>query len=233
MTHPILELQAADTLANQLRHRRDHLREQEQLAEARSRHADWERRRDVLRRRLAELESVISRAESESHEIDVQRTRLEKQLKSVFSPREAEALMHEIALLNERRGGLDDAELSALEEQADIDDDLTAHAEAEDGLTSAVAVAEEAAAQAAAQIDAELADIESRHEELRAAVDAGLLEKYDQLRGHHVVAAAALHGNRCEGCYLDLSAVELDEVRAAARDGGLADCPHCGRLLVL
>ena len=233
MTHPILELQAADTLANQLRHRRDRLPEQEQLAEARSRHADWERRRDVLRRRLAELESVISRAESESHEIDVQRTRLEKQLKSVFSPREAEALMHEIALLNERRGGLDDAELSALEEQADIDDDLTAHAEAEDGLTSAVAVAEEAAAQAAAQIDAELADIESRHEALRAAVDAGLLEKYDQLRGHHVVAAAALHGNRCEGCYLDLSAVELDEVRAAARDGGLADCPHCGRLLVL
>jgi len=233
VTHPILELQAADTLANQLRHRRDHLPEQEQLAEARSRHADWERRRDVLRRRLAELESVISRAESESHEIDVQRTRLEKQLKSVFSPREAEALMHEIALLNERRGGLDDAELSALEEQADIDDDLTAHAEAEDGLTSAVAVAEEAAAQAAAQIDAELADIESRHEPLRAAVDAGLLEKYDQLRGHHVVAAAALHGNRCEGCYLDLSAVELDEVRAAARDGGLADCPHCGRLLVL
>jgi predicted nucleic acid-binding Zn-ribbon protein len=233
VTHPILELQAADTLANQLRHRRDHLPEQEQLAEARSRHADWERRRDVLRRRLAELESVISRAESESHEIDVQRTRLEKQLKSVFSPREAEALMHEIALLNERRGGLDDAELSALEEQADIDDDLTAHAEAEDGLTSAVAVAEEAAAQAAAQIDAELADIESRHEELRAAVDAGLLEKYDQLRGHNVVAAAALHGNRCEGCYLDLSAVELDEVRAAARDGGLADCPHCGRLLVL
>ena len=233
MTHPILELQAADTLANQLRHRRDRLPEQEQLAEARSRHADWERRRDVLRRRLAELESVISRAESESHEIDVQRTRLEKQLKSVFSPREAEALMHEIALLNERRGGLDDAELSALEEQADIDDDLTAHAEAEDGLTSAVAVAEEAAAQAAAHIDTELADIESRHEALRAAVDAGLLEKYDQLRGHHVVAAAALHGNRCEGCYLDLSAVELDEVRAAARDGGLADCPHCGRLLVL
>ena len=233
MTHPILELQAADTLANQLRHRRDHLPEHEQLAEARSRHADWERRRDVLRRRLAELESVISRAESESHEIDVQRTRLEKQLKSVFSPREAEALMHEIALLNERRGGLDDAELSALEEQADIDDDLSAHAEAEDGLTSAVAVAEEAAAQAAAQIDAELADIESRHEALRAAVDAGLLEKYDQLRGHHVVAAAPLHGNRCEGCYLDLSAVELDEVRAAARDGGLADCPHCGRLLVL
>ena len=76
---------------------------------------------------------MISRSESDSHEIDVDRARLEKQLKTVFSPREAEALMHEIALLTERRGALDDAELSALEEQADIDDDLTAHAAAEDG----------------------------------------------------------------------------------------------------
>ena len=141
--------------------------------------------------------------------------------------------MHEIALLTERRGALDDAELSALEEQAEIDDDLTAHAAAEDGLLSAVAVAEEAAAQAAADIDAQLADIAARHDELRAAVDAGLLQRYDQLRRQHSVAAAALNGNRCEGCHLDLSAVEIDEVRAAARDGGLADCPHCGRLLVI
>ena len=32
MTHPILELQAADTLADQLRHRREHLPEQDEAA---------------------------------------------------------------------------------------------------------------------------------------------------------------------------------------------------------
>jgi predicted nucleic acid-binding Zn-ribbon protein len=233
VTHPILELQAADTLADQLRHRRDHLPEHEQVVAARGKHAEWASRRDDLQRRIGELEGVISQSESESHKIDVDRTRLEKQLKTVFSPREAEALMHEIALLTERRGALDDAELSALEEQADIDDDLSAHATAEDGLVSAVAVAEEAAAQAAAQIDAQLADIANRHDELRAAVDPALLRRYDQLRRQQMVAAAALHGSRCDGCHLDLSAAELDEVRAAARDGGIAECPHCGRLLVL
>ena len=141
--------------------------------------------------------------------------------------------MHEIALLNERRGGLDDAELTALEEQAEIDDDLSAHAAAEDGLLSAIAVAEEAAAQASAQIDAQLAGIDGRHDELRAAVDPALLERYDQLRRQQMVAVAALHGSRCEGCHLDLSAAEIDEVRAAARDGGIADCPQCGRMLVV
>jgi predicted dithiol-disulfide oxidoreductase (DUF899 family) len=45
-------------------------------------------------------------------------------LKTVIAPREAEALMHEIAVLNERREALDDGELSALEEQAETEDDL-------------------------------------------------------------------------------------------------------------
>jgi hypothetical protein len=233
VTHAILELQAADLLADQLRHRREHLPEQEEVVGARGHYAEWARRRDDLQRRLAELEAVISRSETQSREIDLQRTRLEKQLKTVFSPREAEALMHEIALLTERRSGLDDAELAALEEQADIDDDLTAHGTGEDGLASAVSVAEEAASLAAAQIDAQLADIAGRRDELRAAVDAALLRRYDDLRRQHVVAAAALNGTRCEGCHLDLSAVELDIVRAEARDGGLAECPHCGRLLVI
>ena len=233
MTHPILELQAADLLADQLRYSREHLPEQAQVAEARSRHADWKRHRDDLQRRIAELEAVISRSETEAHTIDVDRARLEKQLKTVFSPREAEALMHEIALLTERRSALDDAELSALEEQADIDDDRAAHAATEDGLVSAVSVAEEAAAQAAAQIDAQLADIAARHDELRARVDAALLRRYDELRRQNSVAAAALHGTRCEGCHLDLSAVEIDAVRAQWRDGGPADCPHCGRLLII
>jgi predicted nucleic acid-binding Zn-ribbon protein len=233
VTHPILELQAADTLADQLRHRRGHLPEQDEVATTRGRYADWERRRDGLQRRLDELEGVISRSETESHTIDLDRARLEKQLKTVISPREAEALMHEIAVLTERRGVLDDAELSALEEQAEIDDDLTAHAATEDGLRSAVSVAEDAAAQASAQIDAQLAEIAERHDELRAAVDPKLLARYDDLRKQQMVAVSALHGSRCEGCYLDLSAAEIDIVRAAAREGGLADCPQCGRMLVV
>lgn len=233
MSHPILDLQADDTLADQLRHRRQNLPQQDQLDAARAAHADWARRRDGLQRRLEELDAEIARSESESHEIDLQRTRLEKQLKTVIAPREAEALMHEIALLNERRSGLDDLELGALEEQAAVDDDLRAMSGEEAALAAAISEAEEIAARAAADIDSQLAEIAARREERRATVDPGQLGRYDELRKHHVVAAAGLNGTRCDGCHLDLSASELDEVRATARDRGLADCPHCGRLLVV
>ena len=60
-----------------------------------------------------------------------------------------------------------------------------------------------------------------------------LLRRYDELRKIHVVAAASSNGHRCEGCHLDLSAAEIDAVRAESAGGELANCPHCGRLLVL
>ena len=233
MTHPILALQAADTRADQLRHRRQNLPEQSAVDTSRGQYAKWQQRRDGLERRVTELETEIARAEAGSHEIDTQRARLERQLKTIIAPREAEALMHEIALLNERRGALDDAELTALEEQAQVDDDLTAHIADGGSLADAVGAAEDAAAAAVAEIDAQLAEIAAGHEQLRAAVDDKLLGRYDALRRHHMVAAAALVGSRCEGCHLDLSAAELDDVRAAADGEGLAECPHCGRLLVV
>jgi predicted nucleic acid-binding Zn-ribbon protein len=233
VTHPILELQAADTLADQLRHRRQHMPEQAQVDASRSAHRDWEVRRDGLRRQLDELDAAISRSEAESHEIDLHRARLERQLKTVIAPREAEALMHEIAVLNERRGELDDTELGALEDQARIDDELVAHLGDQAALETAMSLADDAAAVAAAQIDEELAGIASRHDALRSAVDAALLRRYDELRRLHVVAAAALNGHRCEGCHLDLSAGEIDDVRAVASGGELPNCPHCGRLLVV
>jgi predicted nucleic acid-binding Zn-ribbon protein len=234
MTHPILDLQAADTLADQLRHRRGHLPEQEQVDRAHGALTDWERRRGGLQHRIDELESAIGRSEAESHALDEQKAKLERQLKTVIAPREAEALMHEIALLDEHRGTLDDAELESLEEQSQLADQINAMASDEPGLRADAAAADELAADATAKIDAELADIAGRLDGLRAAVDPALLRRYDGLRGHQVVAVAPLNRNRCDGCYLDLSASEMDDVRdAAGSSGGIAECPHCGRMLVV
>lgn len=233
MSHPILELQAADTLAEQLRHRRDHLPEAEQLDAARSAFAAWDRRRAELQGRLDELDVVIARSEADSHDIDVKRVRLEQQLKTIFAPREAEALMNQIAGLKQRRSELDDAELEALEEQARVDDELSAHRTDEEALRAAVTAAEGAASAAIARIEADLADIAARLGALRLAVGPELLDRYDRLRKHHVVAVAVLNVHRCEGCHLDLAAHEVDEVREMAAGGGFADCPQCGRLLVV
>ena len=189
--------------------------------------------RDALRGRIAELEATIGRTEAESHEIDTHRARLDKQMKTIISPREAEALQHELALLAERRSGLDDVELEALEEQSAIDDQIAAAALEEQPLTDAVGAATELALAAEAQIEADLAGIAASLDALRAAVPADLLARYDQARKQQMVAAAELQGHRCSGCHLDLSPGEVDIVKDATASDGIADCPNCNRLLVI
>jgi len=233
VTHPLLELQAADTLTDQLHHRRSHLPEQAAVDAARAELEIAGGKRQTLQRRLDELEQVIARSEQRAHEIDLHRARLDKQMKTIIAPREAEALQHEIATLNERRSELDDAELEALEEQSQIVDEMVLAAESDPALQSAFDAASEIAAEATASIDAELESIAARLQNLRDGVDPALLRRYDEIRRNQVVAAAALTGRRCDGCYMDLSASEIDDVREAAAGSGLADCPHCGRILVL
>ncbi len=233
MTHPILELQAADTMADQLRHRRDNLPEREQLQAAKNALVRWNEARLVTRRRVEELGATIEQAEQDSREIDTHLARLNQQMKSVIAPREAEALQHEIATLKQRRSGLDDVELAALEDQSRADDELSALLEQEGQLTEAFMAADQEASSAETDIDGELARIASRLEALRGAVETKALKRYDRLRQQHLIAAATLSGSRCDGCHLDLSPAEVDIVKDHAAKGGLADCPQCGRLLAV
>lgn len=231
MTHPILELQAADTMADQLKHRRDHLPEREQLQSAKNALVRWNEARMVTRRQVEELGATIEQAEADSKDIDRHLGRLAAQMKTVIAPREAEALQHEIATLHQRRSELDDVELAALEEQARLDDELSAMLAQEESLTAVYIAADKETNEAETDIDGELARIVSRLETLRAAVDKKWLKKYDRLREQHMVAAATLSGSRCDGCHLDLSAAEIDTLREEAAQAGLSDCPQCGRLL--
>lgn len=233
MTHPILELQAADTMADQLRHRRDNLPEREQLQASKNALVRWNEARMVTRKKVEELATVIEQAESDSAEIDQHLDRLQQQMKTVIAPREAEALQHEIATLRGQRSDLDDVELKALEEQSQSDDELQALLDQEGVLTETYISADREASSAESDIDGELSRIETRLESLRSAVDKKVLRRYDRLREQHLVAASTLAGSRCDGCHLDLSAAEVDTVKDSAAKGGLADCPQCGRLLAI
>lgn len=234
MTAPLLELQAADTMADQLRHRRGSLPEREQLQATKNDLIRWDQSLQTIRRRLDELNAEIEQAEKRSKAIDAKKGKLQAQLKTVIAPREAEALQSEIAVLDRERGELDDAELAALEEQARLDDELQALLRQEETLRDAFLGADAALSAAQSDIDGELERIAGRLQGLRDAVDTKLLKLYDRIRQNHVVAAANLAGSRCDACHLDLSPAEIDVVRdTAAKADGIAECPHCGRLLVV
>ena len=230
----LASLQRIDTEADQLVNRRERLAEREQLDAASTQLATWERDRAAIRARSDELTVVIERAEDDAADIRAHKVRLEAQMKTVIAPREAEALMHEMATLDEQAEALDTTELEALEEQSDLDDRLTAHLSGEDALRDAVAVAGRALDQATAVIDRELDELATRRGAAQRELADGVLARYDRIRASSGVAVATLTGHRCEGCHLDLSAAEIDDVKGeAATADGVAECPNCGRMLAL
>ena len=234
MSHPLLELQAADTMADQLQHRRQNLAEREQVQAAKNALVRWNEARTVVRRRIEELGELIEQSESKSKALDKHKTRLAAQLKTVIAPREAEALQHEMVAIDQQRSDLDDSELEMLEEQSRLDDELKTLLGQEETLRDTYLGADAAMSAAETDIDGELARIAGRLEGLRDQVEKATLKRYDRLRKHFVVAAATLAGSRCDGCHLDLSAAEIDILRDdAAKAESIAECPQCGRLLVV
>ncbi len=230
----LLSVQGIDTEADQLANRRERLVEREQLEAASAQLATWERERTAMRNRMDELTGVIERTEAESAEIAEHKVRLEAQMKTVIAPREAEALMHEMATLDEQVDTLDTAELEALEEQSVLDDRLTAHLSSEEGLRDSVSVADAALERATGEIDREIERLGGERGAARDELSDGVLARYDRVRTSSGVAVAKLVGHRCDGCHLDLSAAEIDDVKdEAASSDGVADCPNCGRMLAL
>jgi predicted nucleic acid-binding Zn-ribbon protein len=232
LTDDLLELQRLDTTADQLARRRAETPERTAAVEATAALEEHRRRRAAAVSRDQELELAIDALERDGEQLTAQRNRLEAQLKTVVAPRAAEALMHELEVLGERRDALDDQELAALDEQSQLADEI---AGLEAGLPEVALNAHAASAALAAveaEIDGELAAIGAAREALVARLPGAETERYERLRTRHAgVAVSRLEGNRCGGCHLDLSTAELAEVRAVG-PGELADCPQCGRLLV-
>ncbi|MCU1387264.1 MAG: hypothetical protein JWL72_602 [Ilumatobacteraceae bacterium] len=228
----LLELQLTDTHIDQLRMRMPKLPEVVASVAADADVAGWERDAAAMRARIAGLEAEITASEHANEAIGKKRARLEQQLKTVIAPREAEALMHEIALLNGQRSELDDAELEAMDGLSQAEDSLTAHGQREAGLREAAASAAAQAAIARSASDADIAASLVTRDALRAEFDAPTLARYDSMRvAHNGIAVAKLNGLRCEGCHLDLSRGEVDDMKRLPADEWV-ECSNCGRLLV-
>lgn len=227
----LLALQDLDSAIVTIANRRPRLAE---LAARTAAEADVRQHRARIaatQQRIDEAQRVIDAAEHESAELVTKRTRLQAQLKTVIAPREAEALMHQIEGLEERRRELDDVELAALDEQATADGERSALEAELPVLLAALDAATSAWSTADAALADEAAALQLRRDEAAAALSAAELDAYESGRRHHDgVAIARLDGHRCAGCHLDLSAAEMDAVKSTP-EGVVPECPQCGRYL--
>ena len=193
--HDLLALQDLDSAITSIANRRPRLPE---LAARNAAEADVQRLRarvEAAQRRIDEAQAVIDRSEHENAELVAKKTRLQAQLKTIISPREAEALMHQIEGLDAQIRELDDTELAALDAQAEADGER-ASLEAE---LPVVRLALETATAAWSSVDAALAEesatLQERRTAAAAAIPAGDLGTYETSRRHHDgVAIARLEG---------------------------------------
>ncbi len=234
MYSQLLEVQESDTRLDQLAHRRESLPERRQIAEAdqvlvtvdgqiAEQTATVDERRHAQRR----IEDELATQEARAKQID---TTLYGG--TVSAARELQDLQSEAETVQRHISSIEDDGLVALEQLEAAQARL---AELQDLRTQVLARREQAATAltvAAAEIDAEVDEVRAARAAAVAGVPDDAVAEYEHLRATlGGVGIARLVGSQCEGCHLNLSAVELDRVRHLDPDEPV-HCEECGRLLV-
>lgn len=229
----LLEVQALDTRAAQIAHRRRTLPEAIRVAELEARLADVDVSRVASRTALGDLRREVTKADADVEQVRSRAKRDQARLDSGFgTSKDLQAITSELATLTRRQSALEDVELEVMER-------LEAHEGVLAELNSAAAIIEAQKAEAEAQRDAALAVLDAESTALdadRAAkaegLDAGLMALYDRLRAQSGgLGAAALRGRRCDGCRLELNPALVASIHKAPPEQ-VALCEECGRILV-
>lgn len=74
----------------------------------------------------------------------------------------------------------------------------------------------------------ELEQHDQNLEILAKTVDPALLERYNQVKQHHLVPIAKIVNSKCGGCNMSLPMVMLKKI---ATTDGIVECENCGRIL--
>jgi len=231
--HDLYAVQLTDIAISQAQHRLAHLPETTAYQLAKSASANAITELAALDKRSADAGAEITGLERRAHEIDSILARLNKQMKTIIAPREAEALQHEIASCTTDRSALDDRELEMLEVVEQCDKASVALGAVVETTRSALVVAEQSLRAARAAVNAEIAQLGEQRGAQGLVVPASLLTIYEAKRKHRPDGAVStLHGPTCGGCHLDLPKSEIDRLHKLPADE-LPECPHCGCFIAL
>ena len=228
----LYELQKVDTAIEQAKVALEKLPERTHHAQAQSDLAHVRSTRDNLRREQSTMEAELAVIEKKSVEIDAHRAKLERQMKTIIAPREAEALQNEMQTLAAERNELDDRGLLLLESSASADEDVRKTVDTESRAVEVEATTAHALTQAAAAKSDEITVLLVRRAEVVLPIAEPDIATYDRLRASYKgIAVAVIQHGVCGGCHMDISVSELDIIKRLPIDQ-VAECPNCNRLLV-
>jgi predicted nucleic acid-binding Zn-ribbon protein len=185
-----------------------------------------------LTQATADVDVLIKERRSNEKDLEAHEAQTEKlraRLTELKTNKEYQAHLFEIEMANKKKGEIEDRILSLMEriEQKQQEVKLLQGRvkEAEGQFADSKRKLEE---QSAAFV-AELAELDQKHQEIVAALDAGLLERYGKLKAmRKETALAPVQNGTCLGCRLQLPPQLIAEVK---RSDELQTCTYCHRIL--
>jgi len=175
-----------------------------------------------LRRSEVDVEAVVDRMKKDEARLNA----------GTASPKELEQTQHELATLAKRKAELEDGELEIMMRHDSVKKRLDELASDEVGLKQLELELYVRLENAKTEIGAELARAKADRALLVPQIESALYDLYEKVRGSaNGVGAALLIGNKCDGCHLEINAVEVERIKSLATDEVLR-CEECRRILV-
>jgi uncharacterized protein len=230
----LLDVQALDARADQLRHQRAHLPETAEVATLTASRVDLVDRARDQQIAVDDLTAAQKKADADVEQVKARRVRDRDRMDQglISNPKDLERMQHELDSLDRRITTLEDEELEVMEQLEEAQGALNTLqrqvAEADERLTELVAERD----RRTAEIDTELTGITGERGPMVEEVPDDLLALYDRLRqSKGGVGAAELRARQCGGCRLTLDNSEISQIRAAPPDLVIR-CEECQRILV-
>jgi predicted nucleic acid-binding Zn-ribbon protein len=230
----LLELQNLDSTLDRLTHQARTLPVLARIAELDARMNDLRSLIVAGETEVSDLSREQTKADGDVEQVRERARRDQQRLDSgaVTSPKDLEALQHEIVSLAKRQSDLEEVELEVMERLEAAQQHLdTLVAERAEVLAELATLSAERDT-ALAQIGEESRGVRADRDALAPQLPEDLVALYEKLRAQNAgIGAAALHRGRCEGCRLEINPTELSRIREAPSNEVLR-CEDCRRILV-
>ena len=229
----LLELQSLDNEIMQANTKLKSLPEIEQLLHIDKRVSSAS---DELATVIAEAEQIVLELKRGEVDVETVTDRIKKDEARLASgnatPKELEQLQHEIVSLKKRQEELEEIELeimirsdAASARSNTLTTDLTSLQTLKDEITARLKTATD-------EINKVIADKNTARNLVANQIEKPLLDLYEKIRTNGGgVGAAALVGDKCNGCNLAINAVEMERIKSLSKDE-LLRCEECRRILV-
>ena len=227
----LLEVAELDGELAKMDHRAGRLPERADIERIHAEQVAANDRLGALQIALQDLDTQVSRFESEIDGVRQREDRDRSLLQSVADSKQLTELQHELDTLQRRQTSLEDSLIEVMEHREQLQNQRAAEEAVIERLESDLAAARQALDTTLADIDHHRRVHSSRRDEITAELTPDLLALYERQRSGGGPGAALLQGGRCGACRIEIDRGELARISAAADDEVLR-CPECSAILL-